>query len=46
MRGWKVCKKWGWSPVKVLKGNLLNDGGDVEEDDKGDYEDKEGASEG
>jgi hypothetical protein len=31
--------------VQILKGNLLNNGGDVKEDDKADHEDKEGASE-
>ena len=39
----ELCKEWGWSSVKIFKGDLLNDGGDVEKDNQADYEDEEGA---
>lgn len=32
-----------WGTVQILKGNLLNDRGDIKEDDEANHEDKEGA---
>jgi hypothetical protein len=36
-----LCKKWRWCAVEIFKSNLLDNGSDVEEDNKTDYEDEE-----
>jgi len=35
----ELCKEGGGGSVKIFKGDLLNDRGDVKEDNQADYED-------